>query len=790
MASNLTASEQEELRLAQEIIRRYNEGENISPEDLRKATQATSRLGIRLQNGIERIGSSMAQFGQSVTRTVQSQADGVEGLTAYSDVTRSLSEIAASVASNIPGAGRTLEALALAAGKVIIAVQKTGDAQFKAYRELSSSGLSIGMTDTFNNLHSAGYTMAEMGKFTEIMKKNSTIFAAMGGSAADGAKQFVDISASIKDSGLEAQYRNMGMSVDDINNSVAQYIKFQQLSGSSKRQTTQELTDGAAALIDQQDRFAKLTGINAEAQNKANEKALAEEQMAAKNAELQEIVDRGGPEAEIAKKEMERNRELISFADEYAKGHGEGLTKVLSGAINDPAYQQFAFNFPKATEAIQKGLLDSVEVMQLMQKDAKISAYTNSQLAIGGFSDKLFGPYSSTVKLAGTNLDNMTAARENAHNKQIAQKQGLIDSSTQNMAKMNQAQRDVIQDIDNITNRAILPLVKVSGSVSETTAKLTDIIKNMASNSSLLSSFSGSAISGGSTPAGGAGLGSLSAQYESGREGSAAIGYDSTGGTSYGKYQIASNTGSMDEYLKFLEKSNPEAAAKLRAAGPSNTGSTSGKFADTWKELAQSGALGTSEHDYIKSTKYDPGIRQLKDDALKRMIDGNSALQDVAWSTIVQHGATGGSTIMNNAYKTGMSAEDFVKAVYAIRGTQFGSSAANVQASVRQRFVSEQSETLGRLRAPAQAANTEPLQQGAMGGLLSGPIDGFIALLHGTEAVIPMPDGEPINVESGEGDDNNILNDLMELKMQKVDTLIRNMTTYMRNSDRLLQLQS
>ena len=187
MASNLTASEQEELRLAQEIIRRYNEGENISPEDLRKATQATSRLGIRLQNGIERIGSSMAQFGQSVTRTVQSQADGVEGLTAYSDVTRSLSEIAASVASNIPGAGRTLEALALAAGKVIIAVQKTGDAQFKAYRELSSSGLSIGMTDTFNNLHSAGYTMAEMGKFTEIMKKNSTIFAAMGGSAADGA---------------------------------------------------------------------------------------------------------------------------------------------------------------------------------------------------------------------------------------------------------------------------------------------------------------------------------------------------------------------------------------------------------------------------------------------------------------------------------------------------------------------------------------------------------------------------------------------------------------------------
>ena len=50
--------------------------------------------------------------------------------------------------------------------KLKIAIQKSGDAQFKAFRELSSSGLVMNMSDTFANLQGAGYTMAEMGKFT------------------------------------------------------------------------------------------------------------------------------------------------------------------------------------------------------------------------------------------------------------------------------------------------------------------------------------------------------------------------------------------------------------------------------------------------------------------------------------------------------------------------------------------------------------------------------------------------------------------------------------------------
>ena len=69
------------------------------------------------------------------------------------------------------------------------------------------------------------------------------------------------------------------------------------------------------------------------------------------------------------------------------------------------------------------------------------------------------------------------------------------------------------------------------------------------------------------------GMGRLSARFESGGDGIAAIGYDRTGGTSYGKYQIASRVGSMKSFLNFLDGEAPDIAQRLRKAGPADSGS-------------------------------------------------------------------------------------------------------------------------------------------------------------------------------------------------------------------------
>ena len=132
------------------------------------------------------------------------------------------------------------------------------------------------MSDTFKNLEKAGYTVAEIKEYGQLMKQNATNLATFGGTAAQGAKAFAEVAESIHNSDLQTNFMNMGMTVGDINSGVANYIKIQQLSGSTRVQTTAELKESAQEFILQQDRLTKITGLNAEQQNKVYEHALAQ----------------------------------------------------------------------------------------------------------------------------------------------------------------------------------------------------------------------------------------------------------------------------------------------------------------------------------------------------------------------------------------------------------------------------------------------------------------------------------------------------------------------------------
>jgi hypothetical protein len=214
-------------------------------------------------------------------------------------------------------------------------------------------------------------------------------------------------------------------------------------------------------------------------------------------------------------------------------------------------------------------------------------------------------------------------------------------------------------------------------------------------------------------------LGSMSEKYETGGRGSGTVGWDKVGGTSYGKYQIASKVGAMKDFLKFAEQSGRgDVAAKLRAAGAeSDTGGTSGKSVDVWKQMAAGGELGDLEHQFIKQKSFDPAMAGLKNEQLKKMIEGDKGLKEMMWSTAVQHGGGGASGIMNKVYKEGMSKEDLVKATYAERGTRFGGSTAEVQKSVKNRFASEQGDVLAMMGMPSTPG-------APAGGMMAGAAPG------------------------------------------------------------------
>lgn len=154
-------------------------------------------------------------------------------------------------------------------------------------------------------------------------------------------------------------------------------------------------------------------------------------------------------------------------------------------------------------------------------------------------------------------------------------------------------------------------------------------------------------------------LGSLSAKYETSGRGPGMIstGYGDKGGMSYGSYQLASKAGSLNGYLK-----NSKFGSQFKGLRPNSPA-----FKQKWKQLAKSNpqAFHADQHNYIKKTHFDP----MRSRANKLGIPNTNAVNQVLWSTSVQHGP--GWKGIKRAWRPGMSESQFINNVYRQRAGQF-----------------------------------------------------------------------------------------------------------------------
>lgn len=181
-----------------------------------------------------------------------------------------------------------------------------------------------------------------------------------------------------------------------------------------------------------------------------------------------------------------------------------------------------------------------------------------------------------------------------------------------------------------------------------------------------------------------ASLGSLSQKYESsGNPG--AIGYDSTGGWSYGTYQLA-----HDNARRFVEQSP---YAQEFAGIPFN----SPEFRSKWKQVAQQDPQGfaQAQEQYIAKTHFEPLAAKAAQAGLD-LSERSPVVAEAIFSTGVQHGP--GTDVVNKAIaKVGSDASDadLIKAIYAERwgnGLRFASSTPQVKKAVYNRFFGKNGE--------------------------------------------------------------------------------------------------
>lgn len=210
------------------------------------------------------------------------------------------------------------------------------------------------------------------------------------------------------------------------------------------------------------------------------------------------------------------------------------------------------------------------------------------------------------------------------------------------------------------------------------------------------------------------GLGALAARFESGEKGVEAIGFDRTGGTSYGKFQISSRAGTMNRFLDFLAEREPGWASRLRASGPANTGSTRGRMPAEWVKIAHEDAAKFEklQHEFIKKDHYQPAREKILARTGVDLDAARPAVREALFSTAVQHGASGAARIFNAAIDKFLKKPEAAQAalpgvksfeqalvseVYSRRGEQFGGSNAAVRNSVRGRLKQEKDIVLAML---------------------------------------------------------------------------------------------
>lgn len=149
--------------------------------------------------------------------------------------------------------------------------------------------------------------------------------------------------------------------------------------------------------------------------------------------------------------------------------------------------------------------------------------------------------------------------------------------------------------------------------------------------------------------------------------------------------------------MTYLSKADPAIYKRLASYSPGSAG-----FDGAWKSIANTDAskFDSLQHNFIKSSHYDPAVNKIKQSIGFDVSQYSPVLENVLWSTAVQHGSGGATNVFRNAgIRQGMSEAEIIRRVYAERAANngakyFSKSSANIRKSVVNRFNNELQDAL------------------------------------------------------------------------------------------------
>lgn len=312
------------------------------------------------------------------------------------------------------------------------------DNSINSFRQLSAVGANFNNSIEEMRLE-AGRSGMTLDEFTSLVTSNSESMAMLGGSVAGGVRQFNLINRELKNTGAFESLTNMGFTVLEINEGLADYAAQQARLGRLEGKTTQELAAGAANYMTELDKLARATGKSRE---EIEDMQRAQEQDAGFRALLNQfeegteefnnfrtsmtLIDSLGGDAAIALRDLAdgvpQSKEAIALVNAAGPEVADAMQRVAQGA--DPQVLLDAL-------ANAGGEIEGFAQGTAQEKAAFIARLRETNPALAGILDQA----TQLTNLGNRNLDEIEAS------------QNARDDTTEALTSFETSVREIRQGI-------------------------------------------------------------------------------------------------------------------------------------------------------------------------------------------------------------------------------------------------------------------------------------------------------------------------------------------------------
>lgn len=695
-------------------------------EDFRSLNPAIRASGIALGVAGRKIGDAVSGVGDAVSGI--SSFFGKRGL------------VGVIVGQGISGLGKAIGASSDAAARLAVEFGEfaTGELQkvVEAYRQVGAVGgiAAGGMTTLYDQSIAAGLSI---GQFAKVIATNSETLAKATGSTAEGAKVLSEI-AKVGDA-TTRQFYALGISVEQTRDFQAKFLEQNRLTGRIQKGETDKLIEASKAYVFQLDELARITGLSREQAAK-----LLDEQ----NKNIRFRASQRIAEREFGPKVAQAMRDSAAVLRTANKDIGEGFEDLMGPG---GASTEAAKNLQIATGGAAKGIADMVRTGQMTadQGAAAIRQAIKNKLAgLGGdeylaFVGKVEGPLQNMLlgmdDVAQSNnltVESMKKARADSEAARNAQ-----DKNTKEVVDAQMALQKFAVELDKLVKEKILPTAAVA--VKKFTQVLLSSIDSINQKLGINpGGASGQGGGGGKTPPAG---GSASGSRAGGETPSAAV------------------SGDLKSKIMQLESGG-------RNIGTGLGGGTSSAFGlyqmtrTTFNSLSRQAKEGDALYGKtFEQMREDVNLQSAAMDALlaanqQQLAKAQVSTKDAAM--YMAHVLGGGTATKILKAANDVNIDDVVMPIAKANNP-------GLFKGVR---------TVGDIKASFDRVTGGGGYQ--YGGVASGPKSGYMSMLHGTEAVIPLPGGRSVPVEmTGMSDKIGEQVGMMSAQLDRLDEMVSLMRT-------------